>query len=160
MRVYLKAAGPSYAPRPVDRYEPSPLLGQWQYPDPRREVKASYRVGGAWTFITIGDQPAIGVVDGDRLQGSYGVMYEVSLELTNPTTSPAQVQLMLESAGGPARGALLVDGRVMEVAMVRKTEEAAIAVYPLAAGETRTVRISTMPQSGSNYPVRLVARPL
>jgi hypothetical protein len=123
-------------------------------------VKASYRVGGAWTFITIGDQPAVGIVDGDRLQGSYGVMYDVSLELSNPTATPAQVQIMMEAAGGPARGALLVDGRLTEVAMIRKTEEAPVAVYPLAPGETRTVRISTMPQSGSNYPVRLVARPI
>ena len=67
---------------------------------------------------------------------------------------------MMEPAGGVARGSLLVDGRPAETPVMRNSDEAPLASYELAPGETRTVKIVTMPQAGSNYPVRLVARPI
>jgi len=160
VRVYLKPPASDIGPRPIDRYYPSPLLGQWHYPQPERDVTASYQVGGAWSFTTIGHQPAIGVAGGDRLLGSYGVLYNIAVELSNPTADAVEVELIMEPAGGPARAALVVDGRVAEVAMLRNTSESPFAKYLLLPGQSRTVHVTTMPQAGSNYPVRLVARPL
>jgi len=160
VRVYLKPSGSDLGPRPFEVYYPSPLLGQWHYPQPERSLTASYQVGGAWSFTTIGHQPAVGVADGDRLLGSYGVIYNLTLQLSNPLPDPVEVELVMEPAGGPARAALVVDGRVTEVAMLRNTSESPFAKYLLLPGQSRTVSITTMPQAGSNYPVRLVARPL
>jgi len=157
VRVLLGPTGPSPGPRPVGSYTPSPLLGRYQYPAPQRELKARYDVGGNWAFVAIGDQPAVGLKDGDRLQGSYGVVHEVTLELANPTREPAAALLALQSGGGPARGCLLVDGRQTETPVLREGDEAALAKYHLAPGETRVVSIAIMPEAGSNYPVRLVA---
>jgi len=159
LRLYLAPPVEERMPRAITEYAESPLLGQWHYPQPQREVKARYEVGRDWAFVTIGDTPATGLVEGDLLSGSYGVIYEISLELANPTAEPALVALLLEPAGGPARGALLVDGRPVETALLRNTSEGLVARYSLAPGEVRQVRIETMPQGGSNYPVRLVARP-
>jgi hypothetical protein len=125
-----------------------------------RRLNVCYQVGGHWAFITVGDEPAVGKIDDDRLPGSYGVFYEISLELSNPTDLATEVLLAMEAAGGPARGALLVDGRIIEVAMLKRDEEVSVLHYLLGPGQTRTTRILIMPEAGSNYPVRLVMRPL
>jgi len=160
LRLYLAPASSERMPRSMDAYTESPLLGHGHYPQPSRHVSARYEVGREWAFVTIGDQPAAGVLGGDLLAGSYGVLYEIDLELANPSAVPAQVAVLLEPAGGPARGALLVDGRSVETALLSRNSEGLIARYTLAAGQTRRVHIETMPQGGSNYPVRLVARPI
>ena len=159
LRVYLAPSGMATGLRPIDTYIPSPILGQWEYPDPLRQMKARYEVGGNWAFVTIGDRPAIGLKSGDLLQGCYGVIHDVKLELTNPTQDSASTSVMLEPAGGPARGCMLVDGRYVQTPVLRNNQDALVAKYQLAPGETRTVDVLTMPQAGSNYPVRLVVRP-
>ena len=160
VRLYLEPPVSQRTPRDIASYAPSPLLGQWHYPQTTRTVKTKYEVGHDWAFVTIGDQPAAGLKDGDLLEGSYGVLYDIDLELANPTGEPARVVVMLEPAGGPARGALLIDGRQVETALLRKDDEGVVARYLLGPGEVRRVHIQTMPQGGSNYPVRLVARPI
>ncbi len=159
LRLYLAPSLSQRLPRRIESYAESPLLGQWHYPQPRREVRARYEVGRDWAFITIGDKAAPGLVAGDQLAGSYGVMYDIELDLANPTSEAARVAVLLEPAGGPARGALLVDGQPVETALLSKNAEGLVARYLLAPGETRRVHIQTLPQGGSNYPVRLVARP-
>jgi hypothetical protein len=160
LRLYLESPVSQRTPRDIASYAPSPLLGQWHYPQTLREVKAKYEVGHDWVFVTIGDQPAPGLNDGDMLAGCYGVLYDIDLELSNPTASTARVLVSLEPAGGPARGALLVDGRPVETALLSRNAEGEVARYSLAPGQVRTVHIELMPQGGSNYPVRLVARPV
>jgi hypothetical protein len=128
--------------------------------EPQRELQAEYTVGREWTFVTIGRQPVAGMVEGDQLAGGYGVLYDIDLGLSNPTGQEARVAIAMEPAGGPARGALIVDGRVVEAAMLNRDVEAPVTKYVLAPGEARRVRIQTMPQAGSNYPVRLVVRPV
>ena len=145
--------------RPVEGYSPAPMLGEYQYPDPQRQLHARYEVGGTWAFVTIGDRPAVGIKDGDRLQGCYGVIFEVQLELVNSTDAPAAMAIHVEPAGGPARGCLLVDGQSVQTKVMRTNDEVSVAEYRLAPGEKRTVTVVTMPQAGSNYPVRLVVRP-
>ena len=159
VRIYLAPHILERLPRPIGVYRESPLLGQWHYLDPRREVKAKYTFGQQWAFVTIGRDPASGIMTGDELRGSYGVIYDIDLELVNPTAQEARVALTMEPAGGPARGALLVDGHLMEASMIKRDAEAPVSRYLLSPGEVRHVRVQTMPQAGSNYPVRLVARP-
>lgn len=158
LRLYLRRPETAFSAQLIDQYQASRSLGMFQYPEPVRQVSASYQVGGHWAFVTIGDQPAIGKLDGDRLPGSYGVFYDIALELSNPTEEPTEVLLVMEAAGGPARSALLVDGRMFEVAMLKRDDEAAVLRYFLGPGQTHTLKILIMPQAGSNYPVRLVAR--
>lgn len=160
VRVYLAPRLSRMLPRPIGDYLQAPLAGQWHYPQPQRHIRERFVVGSAWTFITMGAEAAVGVAEGDRLAGSYGVIYEIDLELINPTAEPARVAIMLAAPGGPARSALLLDGRLIEVAALKAHGEAEVARYSLEPGQVRRVRIETMPQAGSNYPVRLLARPL
>jgi len=160
VRCYLSPPRSERTPYPIKTYSPSPFPGKWLYPNPARELRAHYIVGREWAFITIGDQAAAGLLEGDRLAGNYGIIYNILLELTNPTAEDVPVVILLEPAGGPARGFLLIDGKAVEAAVLSRDSEAELARYVLAPGEYRRVWIETTPQSGSNYPVRLVARPI
>jgi len=160
VRLYLSPHRASRMPHPTDGYLETAVLGANVYPTPKREVTAEHIVGREWTFITIGNQALSGLRQGDRLAGNYGVIYEIALDLVNPTAQTAPVGILFESAGGPARGALLVDGRTVEIAALRPQSEALVTRYVLAPGERRRIHIETMPQGGSHYPVRLVARPI
>jgi hypothetical protein len=73
VRLYLAPLRPERMPRLIGAYSASPFLGKWQYPNPTRELRARYVVGRQWAFITIGDEPAVGLLEGDNLRGSYGV---------------------------------------------------------------------------------------
>jgi len=159
LRCYLSPPRSSWLPYRLKSYSPSPFLGRWHYPQPRREVDASYVVGREWAFVSIGDQAIAGIEEGDKLAGNYGVIYDIALELSNPTAEPATVEILMEPGGGMARGTVIVDGRFVETSLLRRDSESSVAQYTLAPGEVRTVTIQTMPQGGSNYPVRLVARP-
>ncbi len=158
VRLYLSPRRSERMPYPVRAYSPSPLLGRWQYPHPRRELGARYVVGREWTFVTIGNSPLPGLLEGDYLSGNYGVIYDIALDISNPTDAPASVDILLEAAGGHARAVLLVDGAPIQAAVLGPGAEARLARYELAPGEERRVRIETMPEGGSHYPVRLVAR--
>ena len=158
LRCYLSPPRSTWLPYRLKSYSPSPFLGRWHYPHPRREIDASYVVGREWAFVSIGDRAIAGIEEGDELAGDYGVIYDIAIELSNPTAEPAPVEIFMEPGGGTARGTVIVDGRFVETSLLRRDSESSVAHYTLAPGEVRTVRIQTMPQGGSNYPVRLVAR--
>jgi hypothetical protein len=158
LRCYLAPSRSVWLPYPVRSYQPSPILGRWVYGQPRQEISAKYVVGRDWAFVTVGDQAVPGLAPGDKLSGSYGVIYDITLELINPTESSATVEVMMEPGGGAARALLLVNGRPVEAALLKQDAEARIARYVLGPGEIRSVHLETTPQGGSNYPVRLFAR--
>jgi hypothetical protein len=160
LRCHLAPARSSWLPYPVRSYRPSPILGRWNFQTAREEISAKYEVGRDWAFVTIGDKPLSGTLEGDRLAGSYGVIHDIRLDLSNPTQEVARVEVTLEPGGGAARGTLIVDGQLTEAAMLTQRSESRIALYTMAPGEERTVNIQTMPEGGSSYPVRLVARSL
>jgi hypothetical protein len=132
VRCHLERPRSLWLPYELNAYHPSPMLGRWQYANPRVEIAAR--------------------------SGNYGVIYKIALELINSTAESARVDVYLEPGGGVARGTLLVDGRLVEAALLTREAEAAVGSYRLGPGDMRTVHIETMPQGGSNYPVRLVAR--
>jgi hypothetical protein len=158
LRCYLAPARSLWLPYPVRSYQPSPILGRWVYTQPQQEISAKYVVGRDWAFVTIGDRAVPGIAPGDELAGGYGVVYQITFKLINPTESSAAAEVRMEPGGGAARALLLVNGRPVEAALLKHGAEARIARYVLAPGEIRTVRVETMPQGGSNYPVRLFAR--
>jgi hypothetical protein len=65
---------------------------------------------------------------------------------------------MLATRNGPARGAFLIDGRLVEVSF-RPNDERVLWTLTIPAGQAVQVQVVTMPAAGSNYPVRLTLRP-
>jgi hypothetical protein len=130
------------------------------YPGPRKVIAARYDVGGRWAFVSIGRVP-LHAADGgkQRLDGNYGVFYEIEFTLSNPTDKPANARLIFEPSAGLAGGVFLVDGQFVEIPQIRPPAESVLGRYALAPGETRVVRVKTLPLSGSNYPIRLAVQP-
>jgi hypothetical protein len=127
------------------------------FPNPQKTLEASYKVGGNWAFMRLGDDP---LSDGSKtLAGNYGVIYQVRITMENPTRAAADVEIALSASAGLARGVFLVDGGEVEAPLLRAYQEARIARFVLNPGATRVVKVRTLPQSGSNYPVRLMVRP-
>ncbi len=130
------------------------------YPGPRKVIAARYDVGGRWAFVSIGRVPLQAAGGGaQRLDGNYGVFYEIEFTLSNPTTKPANARLIFEPSAGLAGGVFLVDNQSVEIPQIRPPTESVLGRYPLAPGETRIVRVKTLPLSGSNYPIRLAVQP-
>ena len=132
---------------------------------PQVVVEASYAVDGPYTFIPVGGPPfqqPLG--DGTPNTGNYGVEYQVSVHMSNPTPSERRVWVVFAAAGGAARGSLDIDGRLVETPVLStapgKPREFGLGDYTLPPGSTRDVRVRVMPEPGSNYPVRLIVKPL
>jgi hypothetical protein len=130
------------------------------YPNPTKKLTTSYSVGGTWAFVSIGREAiASGASSEVKLLGNYGVTYEIDAALENPGAAPARVRVLFEPSAGLAGGVFYVDGRPVEIPQTNIPNEPLLAEYTLAPGEKRTVKIQTVPLSGSNYPVRVIVRP-
>lgn len=92
---------------------------------------------------------------GTLLQGNYGVVYRFDVNVTNPTPVQATAALVLHADGGQARGTFLIGDQMVESPLVQPHAPQVIFTLPLPPQSRRTLRILTVPESGSNYPVKL-----
>lgn len=117
----------------------------------------TYTAGGPPVAMVVGGDAELlrEAQTGQRLQGNYGVMYTFEVETANPTTNPVVVALEMHAVGGQARGTFLVGDRIIDGPVVQPNAPKVLTTLRLAPGIHRTLRIATMPESGSNYPVRL-----
>lgn len=93
-----------------------------------------------------------------ELRGDYGVTYEMSVDLVNNSAEPSQVELLFVPRGGAATGTFLVDGELVEVPLTQAFEEHPFQLIELKAYESRPLKIETIPEGASSYPVRIVVR--
>jgi hypothetical protein len=125
------------------------------FPSPDQSVNATYTVGGAWTYVTLGQVPVSNKA-GKTLDGNYGVLYTVRLRLDNPTSVRRTVNVLFEARAGEARAAMIVDGTLKETRRVVPPNEARISSVSLAPHQVRTVTVVTLPAGGGSYPAALV----
>ncbi len=157
VRVRLRPPSPDIVmpvvPTPVER------LSTWVFSQPQKGLDVTYRVGQQWAFATIGDGQALSATGRESLDGDYGVFYDISFTVENPTDHPADIELVFMPGGGLARGTAIIDGRLCETGLLRYGETQRLHALNLAPGARQVVRVRIMPEAGSNYPVKLVMRP-
>jgi hypothetical protein len=130
------------------------------YANPVKRVEETYTVGGSWAFVRFGRTPLQSAVDpATVLHGNYGVDYDITLRLNNPTDQPAPARIVFDPSAGLASGLFVLDGRRIEIPQINIPRDFTLASYVLQPGEARTVRIRTIPVSGSNYPATIVVKP-
>jgi hypothetical protein len=135
----------------------APSPSEHVYPQPRKEVRARYRVGDTWAFIPVGKRP-IAARDGSRrLDGNYGVVYDIAVRVENPTDRERTIQVAFSADAGPARGVFWIEDRLVEAPELGATD-VPLASFRLAPGEVRDLPIRTIPVAGSAYPARIVVR--
>lgn len=168
-RVLLAALGgsggaPPLPDMPTDYGQavPLPPASATIFAAPQINMSANYAVGGRWAYVRIGHTDSLLDETGKlKLFGNYGADYEVSLTLTNPTTAPRIVGLFFAPEAGSAAGVFRVDGGpVLEFSPISPPAEPEIARYTLAPGETRAVKLQTIPLNGSSYPLSVIAHAL
>ena len=128
------------------------------FPKPMRVLEATHVAGGAWTFLSVGRFGLQHPLKGRTLHGNYGVVYRISIRFVNPTDRSWRAELLVEAVGGVARGAFVVNGRLMEVPLLRPYQEHLLHAFSLAPRQTQSVTVVTIPSAGSFYPIQLVAR--
>lgn len=157
VEVVASAAPGLFGSRSIDAAEPAlSRLCRFDFPG-FAEMSVPFAVGERWQFVRIG-QIATANEDGEVLHGSYGVLHWVDVQLSNPTTERAVVELAAHAPAGAARMVLLLDGQLLETPLLGRATYHVIHRWVLEAGETRRTTITTMPQAGSNYPVALILR--
>lgn len=168
-RVLLAALGggggaPPLPDMPTDYGQavPLPPVSATIFAAPQINVNAAYAVGGRWAYVRIGHTDSLRDETGKlKLFGNYGADYEVALTLSNPTAAPRIVGLFFAPEAGSAAGVFRVDGGpVLEFSPILPPTELEIARYALAPGQTRAVRLQTIPLNGSSYPLSVIAHAL
>ncbi len=173
--VRVAADQPGDARTQSEAWQPSPLLpnefvpggntlayplSDHIYPQPAKRVETRYDIGGNWAFVGLGGDPLEATKNMDKkLFGNYGVFYEITATVHNPTARRTKARAVFVPSAGLAGGVFLVDGKYVEVPQTNLPKEPTLASYTLEPGETRVIKITTMPLSGSNYPARIVIRP-
>lgn len=146
-------------PRPLTAEERRQIAGtDHVYPNSQKVMTATYAVGQRWQFIRIGEQAVRNHNQQRKLDGNYGVIYEVRVELVNPTDKVRDVELAFEPSGGEAGGVFVIGGEVRGVPRAFPPNEFSITRIRLQPNQKRTVTIRTMPLAGSNYPATLMVR--
>lgn len=147
----------------VGQITPAPPPGEFAasdhiYAKPVKAIEAAYTVGQRWAFIPIG-RHAIGSNNAQRkLDGNYGVTYDISVNVDNPTDSEKKILVLFEPSAGLASGVFIVDGQFVSTKYAKPPHEVPLKSFKLRPGQTKMVRIQTLPVAGSNYPATVIVR--
>jgi hypothetical protein len=128
------------------------------YPSPQKDERYDYTVGGHWTFVQIGQKAITGRRPNRKLFGNYGVLYNITVEMKNPTPAERVVRVMFQPGANWARGAFRIEGKLIEAPQLAPPQEAELWSARLGPGQTRSLSIQGIPAGGSAYPVSLVVR--
>lgn len=132
------------------------------YGPPQIALNGTYAVGGKWTYLRVGHTEALKDASGKlTLFGNYGASYDIALTLFNPTADARNVGIYFAPEAGYAAGVFQVDGGpIQEFDPLLPPAEPELARALLAPGETRVVRVKTIPLNGSAYPASIIAHVL
>jgi hypothetical protein len=130
------------------------------YPNPFKEGEVSYAVGGKYGFFRLGERAIKRADNLKSLDGNFGVTYQITANLGNPTTEATEVEMVFEASAGYTGALFVVNGQVVRTPLLQPKTEAQIMKFHLGPGLNRTVNILTFPLSGSSYPATLTFRPV
>lgn len=130
------------------------------YPHPFREEEVTYSVGGPYGFVRIGQRPIARQDNQGALDGNFGVTYTINANLENNTGAAADVEMVFESSAGYSAALFMIDGSLRRTPQLNPKQEAQISRFRLQPHSSRTIRITTLPLSGSAYPCTVTFRPV
>ena len=125
------------------------------YPVPTFIFERTYDVDGEDLEIPIGQLPLPNLREGQALSGDYGVQQTMNVVIVNMTRGPKAIALYANPRGGRATGTFLIDGTVVQAHALAAFSRFKIWQETINAGTFRRIRIVTMPEGGSSYPLRL-----
>ncbi len=130
------------------------------YPDPFKVEDVNYSVGGPFGFVRIGQRPIPRQDNQGSLDGNFGVLYTITANLENPTSSPAEVEIVYEASAGYGGALFVIDGQIHKTALLQPKQESLVSRLRLEPGASKTFKMVTVPLSGSSYPCTITIRPV
>lgn len=130
------------------------------YPNPFKEEDVDYSVGGPFGFVRIGQTPIARQDNQGSLDGNFGVLYTIVATIQNKTANPADVEVVYEASAGYGGAVFLIDGSVRRTPMLQPKEETRLSRFRLEPYSSKSLKIMTVPLSGSAYPCTLTIRPV
>lgn len=134
-------------------------LSEHVYVSPFKQIESKYVIGERWEFIRIGKHAIKDASDDRQLFGNYGVIYDIKIQIENPTADDRNVKIVFDPTAGPASGIFVIEGKIIGVKIVVPPKEFEITTVRVPAGQIKTLTITTMPLGGSAYPASIVVRP-
>jgi hypothetical protein len=125
------------------------------YPVPTFYFNTDYDVDGDDLDIPIGQLPLPNLRQGEALSGDYGVEQVVEVVISNMTRGPKAIALYANPRGGRATGTFIIDGTLVQAHALAAFSRFKIWQETIKPGTFRRIRIVTMPEGGSSYPLRL-----
>lgn len=123
-------------------------------------VTKNLEVGSLIQELPIGASPFLqDTVTGQELKGNYGVLYDLKLTLHNTTHERKKINLLFSPLAGMASGYFLVQNEGIETTLIKNPlKEHPQKIYSVSVGpeSQKELRIRTIPQPGSFYPIQLV----
>ncbi|MGA2391799.1 MAG: hypothetical protein ABSH03_00440 [Candidatus Lustribacter sp.] len=106
--------------------------------------------------IPIGQLPLPNLREGEALSGDYGVMQSVRVVIVNTSRFGQAIALYANPRGGDATGTFIIDDTLVQAHRLAAFSRYKIWQETIAPGTYRTLQVTTMPEGGSSYPLRLV----
>jgi hypothetical protein len=130
------------------------------FPQAFKTESVNYQVGGRYGFVRIGQKPISRTDFGLSLDGNFGVIYNITASIQNPTQIPTDVEVVFEASAGYSGGLFIVNGTLQKTPMLMAKQETRIAKVRMNPGVTKSMSITTLPLSGSSYPATITVRPV
>lgn len=129
------------------------------YQIPEFHYSRLWNVTDEYLELPIGQIPLPNLIQGQALSGDYGVLQSFVIKVQNPTNTPQAIAIYENPRGGRATGTYLIDGVLIQSHQVPPFSRYKVRQYVVPARGFVRVTIQTIPESGSNYPLRLVFAP-
>ncbi len=130
-----------------------------QFPNPEITIEKEHIIGKGYTFIYLGGKPYLREKT-SKLEnmGNYGVLHRINIVVENRGNTEETADVLFTPGGGPASGVFLIDGILKETPFAVHLQEVLLARLTVGPDEKKKIQLLTFPQSGSNYPVRIVVK--
>lgn len=129
------------------------------YPVPEFFSEYTYAVNAAALEIPLGQLPLPNLREGEALAGDYGVEQNVRVVIVNSTRTAQAIALYANPRGGDATGTFIIDNTLVQAHRLQAFTRFKLWQETIAPGTYRTLQITTMPEGGSSYPLRLIFAP-
>jgi len=129
------------------------------FPNPRVRWQTHFDTRDRQMSIKLGLTPKFHSQDRRFLLiGNYGVRHDIQVKVRNPTDQTKEVRLFCIPSGGLARGIFLIENELLETGILDPHVDATASfkTFFLPPHSQKDLLVTTMPQSGSYYPIKLV----
>lgn len=129
------------------------------YQVPEFYYQTTWNTTDPYLELPIGHIPLANLLHGEALSGDYGVLQSFVVRINNPNASPQAIALYENPRGGRSTGTFIIDRTLVQSHGVPPFSRYKLHQYVVPARGYIQVKIITMPEGGSSYPLRLVFAP-